>query len=99
MSFRDILDNVKFAYYGLAFEVKDPFNKKKLFDEFEKYGVTYADGYLDDYYSYAVTHINKSAKKNGGKLINWFKENFPDWRFYYTKHPIFRTTILVMCEN
>lgn len=91
MSLKDIINNIKLAYYQTTVETKDAFEKKPIEDKLKEMGISYVKGFNGHSYSYAIVGVKGGFNKLCD-FLDWFKG---DKKLKYTmaKHRWFKTPI------
>ncbi|MBP3826256.1 MAG: hypothetical protein ILA11_11065 [Butyrivibrio sp.] len=95
MSIKDIVNNIKLAYYKTCIETKDAFDKKRIEDKFKELGISYLTGFNDNAYQYVVVGVKGNKNDRLDKLAEfllWFKGD-GKLKYKIGKHKWFRTKI------
>lgn len=96
LSFKDLINNIRYAIKGLSIEVRDPFKKMEIEKQLAIHEIKYLGPSYDSsdgVYMYAIIG-GKNEKIE--EFIKWFTSS--DYRYYVNKHAIFHTKLLCLVK-
>ena len=93
MQIKDFCINIKMAYYGLALECRNPFEKKEIEEMLKKHELRWVSGYIEPNKLYAYNIIGGKMKNVEACVRTFIKAH--ECRRHYGK-TIFKTKIMCL---
>lgn len=87
MSIKDLINNIKFAYYHCCFEITNPFEKEETEKKLNECGIKVVKGYNNDMNATMYGVVGAKSTEGARTFLEWFKRD-DSWHWYESKNGI-----------